>query len=224
MHRASDTTIGLFLLRSLRLTAVLVLMLFIAALSLVNLVRGDDLTGLPQDDPKDLLPAPPSHPQPVSESSGFLPLPSWSRASTMPPLPVQLKPMGTRTPGATPSTALALATPPPLAPPKDTPPASSTSTETETAGSRPAPAPTPAPTPAMVTVSPFLQWIKANPDAAAAQARQQADSYHAQPAPGPAAGPGPSDQPYWLPPLIDSADFGTAAVGGSAAIYEKPQR
>jgi len=89
----------------------------------------------------------------------------------------------------------------------------------------------------MVTVSPFLQWIKTNPQAAAVQARQQAAGYQAPTAPGansanaaavngqsPAGAPGGSEEPYWLPPLIGSADFGSSPVGGSAAIYSTPQR
>jgi len=143
----------------------------------------------------------------------------------MPALPDKLTPMGKQ---------VVLVTPPipkqaPLTPPKETPP-----TPQETvAKAKPAPAPAET-SPALITVSPFLQWIKANPQAAAAEARQQANSYHAPatseagspgapgtPAPGAANG---GEDPYWLPPLLDSSSFGPQAVGGSAAIYSTPQR
>jgi len=80
--------------------------------------------------------------------------------------------------------------------------------------------------------SPFLRSAmdQDHPQAAAVQARQQASSYHA-PTPAdanptngtgavshtPAGAPAGSEDPYWLPPLIDSADFGPTPVSGSAA-------
>jgi hypothetical protein len=204
-------------------SSFMALSLLVILLPCLSYAYADELTGQAQDDPKDLLPAPPSRPQ-SSVDSGFLPMPSWARGTTMPPLPIQLKPMGNRTPGA--PAPVAMATAPPLAPPKEAPAAAPIMEETSTP--RPAPAPAAAQPPTLIAVSPFLQWIKANPQAAAAQARQQANSYHAgQPAPGEAVAPGasaPGEDPYWLPPLIDSSEFGPTAVGGSAAIYETPQR
>jgi hypothetical protein len=192
------------------------LLLSLLVVIVPGLVRGDDLTGLSQNDPKDLMPASPAPAQPTGEIS-FLQMPGWSRGIIMPPLPDQLKPMGKK-----PNVAVAPA-PAPLAPPKDTP---VTPAATET----PKPNPTPE-SPALVTVSPFLQWIKSNPQAAAAQARQQANGYQNPAAPGPGApgnspaGPtGNGEDPYWLPPLIDSAGAGPTPVGGSAAIYSTPQR
>jgi hypothetical protein len=190
-----------------------------------RLAHGDDLTGQAQDDPKDLLPAPVSPPRPQTADLGaFQPLPHWARGVTMPALPEQLKPMGKK--------IAVLTTPPspapaPLAPPPETPPAS---------GGTPAKATnTPAPadnSPVLVTVSPFLQWIKSNPQAAAVEARQEANTYHASSSPesgpsgttGATGAPGPTENPYWLPPLIDSSDFGPRPVTGSAAIYSTPQR
>jgi hypothetical protein len=205
-------------------------MLFLLALTNVKPACADDLTGLAHDDPKDLLPpaalAASSSP---SYDTGFLPLPSWSRGAVMPPLPQVLKPMGKK--------VLVLTTPPvaapaPLAPPKD-------NSSATVVISKPTPVANPAassPTPAMIAVSPFLEWIKSNPQAAE-QARQQANIYAASPAsnstpangnPAPGAPPAAGVAPYWLPPLIDSAPFGTntgASTGGSsAAIYSTPQR
>jgi hypothetical protein len=220
MFRDSQTTIGFFLLKSLWVTTAVIAAFFLFAISLFSLVRGDEFTGQAQDDPKDLLPAPVSQPPPA-EGSAFLPLPYWSRGAIMPPLPVQLKPMGTKT-------AVAVTTPPPsLAPPKETSPAPA-SAETLVAKTKPAPSAHET-DPTLIAVSPFLAWIKANPQAAAAQARQQANGYHAPAATYPGASgvnpaTAPSDNPYWLPPLIDSADFSSGAPGGSAAIYSRPQR
>jgi len=185
------------------------------------LARADDLTGLPVDDPKDLLPTPPPTVQPsIPAGNPFAPMPSWARGVTLGPLPDKLTPMGRSTTGAgAPPT-------PPLAPPRE-PTTSATTTPPTTTTAAPKP---PTSDPAMVAVSPFLQWVKANPQAAAAEARQQAESYHAGPAPengsGAANANGRHPQPdvYWLPPLIDSADLGAQAVTGSAAIYSRPQR
>jgi hypothetical protein len=143
-------------------------------------------------------------------------------------MPDKLKPLG-----KSPVVAVAPA-PAPLAPPPE--PHQVVSTPAPSA--QPKPAPAPAEPPALIAVSPFLEWIKTNPQAAAAEARQQANVYRA-PAPSdsaPANGPGnpasmapgapgnPQDT-YWLPPLIDSPNFGSGAVGGSsAAIYSTPQR
>jgi hypothetical protein len=119
--------------------------------------------------------------------------------------------------------------PAPLAPPKETPPAP----QETVAKAKPSPAPAET-SPALIAVSPFLQWIKANPQSAAVEARQQANSYHAPSTSEtsstggpstPASGPtGPVEDPYWLPPLLDSASFGPQPVTGSAAIYSTPQR
>ena len=204
--------------RSIPPTAVILLAVLIAAQAVA---RADELTGLPVDDPKDLLPTPAAASQPVSATGSlFAPMPSWARGVTLGPLPDKLKPMGR-------STTVASATQPqPLAPPKDaTNSTTTTIAATTSAGAKPA-----ASDPALVTVSPFLQWIKSNPQAAAAAARQQAETYHAG-AP-PESSPGGAnasagnrqDDAYWLPPLIDSADFGAQAVTGSAAIYSRPQR
>jgi hypothetical protein len=196
--------------------SAIVLSILIASLSCA---RADDLTGLPVDDPKDLLPAPPAPVQPTAPTGSlFAPMPGWARGITLGPLPDKLQPMGRST------TASPAPQTPSLTPPKDT--TSPTTTTTTAAAPKPASS-----DPDMVTVSPFLQWIKANPQAAAAAARQQAESYHAGPPPenGPgganaAARNNPQDDAYWMPPLIDSADFGSSAVTGSAAIYSRPQR
>jgi hypothetical protein len=205
----------------LRKAAVLVA---ISLLVLVpsNHLRADDLTGMQQDDPKDLIalrPVPQTGDGPCGQQ--FLPLPSWSHVIDMPPLPYQLKPMGKK-----PMIAASTPPPAPLTPPKEETTATPASTEAakpKTASAEPAPA--------LIAVSPFLQWVKANPQAAAAQARQQAETYHASSAPeggtpgasvptGPTA---PAEDPYWLPPLIDSPTV-SASSGGSAAIYSTPQR
>ena len=200
----------------------------LAVLSLFALVssscaRADDLTGLPVDDPKDLSPAPQQQ-QVISQiGSGFVPMPSWARGVVMPPLPDQLKPMGKKSLAASANAP----TPAVVQPVKQ---ASIVPTTVGPDGATVASKPE---TPAMVTVSPFLQWIKANPQAAAAQARQQAAVYHAGPGAGgpgspPITGPGApaptSDDNYWLPPLIDQSIIQNGTTGGSAAIYSKPQR
>jgi hypothetical protein len=218
----------------------------------MGVARADDLTGQPHDDPKDLLPAPAQASNcPESDTSGFLPLPSWARDAVMPPLPAVLKPNG----------KLAVLTTPPKAAPLTPPPAKDEVTanviveKPTPAPAAPAPAaPAPQPT-ALIAVSPFLDWIKANPHEAAQQARQEAGSYaagsdaspaapispvspssgNAQAGTGPVvgavvapAGPGgPAVTPYWMPPLVDTAPFGSSGgnmVGSSAAIYTTPQR
>jgi len=224
--------------------SLIIFSLFLIVLS--NLAHADDLTGLPLDDPKDLQPTAPQTPVASyqSQSTGgiaFQPLPSWSRGAAMPPLPYQLKPMGKKpVVEVTPPTPA----PEPLAPPKDTTQTTPSAPAPTVAREKPAPAPAAADTnPALITVSPFLQWIKSNPQAAA-QARQQANSYQAATPPAPdagstnnagnnsatgntgnvVAGSTTGDEPYWLPPLIDASDFETRPVTGSAAIYQTPQR
>jgi len=214
--------------RAQRLAVLLFILIALLLVVLTNPANGDELTGQPQDDPKDLAPAPPPTLTLCSTSNdGFQALPSWARASVMPALPDKLLPMGRK--------VVVLTTPPtaaPLAPPKE---ASATPEVTE-AKSKPAPA---SPSPALIAVSPFLQWIQSNPDAAT-QARQQANAYRPAPSPetpvvengantptgatppAPAHAPAPVD-PYWLPPLIDAAPFGVQ-TGSSAAIYTTPQR
>ncbi len=213
-------------------------MLVLLSLAAAKPVLADDLTGMMHDDPKDLLP-PTAQEAPSSPSynTGFLPLPSWARGATMPPLPQALKPMGKK--------VVVLTTPPVAAPQSLTPPRDQTTSTVTVARTTPV-SPTPAAqTPAMIAVSPFLEWIKANPQAAAEQARQQAGTYAAgsdanaavPPTTGAAASNNsnapvagttmaPPSAPYWLPPLIDAAPFGTSSSpgGSSAAIYSTPQR
>jgi hypothetical protein len=218
--------IGISCLRPWRIKASLLILLSLFVMLPPSLVRGDDLTGLSQDDPKDLLPAPQvsaSQPTGPIGAGMFAPMPGWSRLGAMPPLPDQLKPMGKKTVVATntPPTVIA-----PLAPPKDTTPVVSTQ---DTTAKPKTPAVATESTPALIAVSPFLQWVKTNPQAAAAQAREQANSYHVPPTPdangGTGNGPaGVTGDPYWLPPLIDSPDIIPGATGGSAAIYSTPQR
>jgi hypothetical protein len=218
-------------------------------------VVADELTGMPKDDPKDFIPPSLAAAAASGDTTpGFEPLPRWARGATMPPLPQALKPFGTK--------VAVLTTPPvpahePLAPPKE-----ETASDTRPKVITPMPATPPAPSQDLVAISPFLQWIKANPQAAAEQARQQASIYQGGPlpglTPGVTAGPtasGPEAQrnlrapgapgntatasaangevPYWLPPLIDSPDFGSRStttdaaatpVTGSSAIYSTPQR
>ncbi len=150
----------------------------------------------------------------------------------MPPLPDVLKPMGAK--------KAVLTTPPvaasaPLAPPKDA------EKPTVVVAKPTVVAPAPAPSPALIAVSPFLDWIKANPQAAAEQARQQASTYQAGDPTGPVvAAPAPNaapnnsgtvpvvvgPAPYWMPPLIDAAPFTSNSgniTGSGAAIYSTPQ-
>jgi len=194
-------------------------------------VLADDLTGMPHDDPKDLLPPPAQEATSSSFDTGFLPMPSWARGAVMPPLPQALKPMGKK--------VVVLTTPPvaapePLAPPKEGAPS------TVIVAKPTLVTPAPASTPALIAVSPFLEWIKANPQAAAEQARQQANTYTAGSdanvaapttnansngnAPGAGVTAAPAPAPYWLPPLIDSAPFVTSTNGSSDAFFTTPQR
>jgi len=208
--------------RAQRLAITLFILIALLIVVLSKPADGDDLTGLTQEDPKELGPA-----QAPAQSTdmGFQPLPTWARGAVMPPLPDALKPMGKK--------VVVMTTPP-------TPASGASSRETPSAPVvtaavlKPAPASAPAPSPALVAVSPFLQWIQANPQAAAAQARQQANAYHASStsnagssatvtSPTGNTPAGSATDPYWLPPLIDTAPFG-AQSGGSAAIYETPQR
>ncbi len=179
-----------------------------------SVLRAGELTGLPQDDPQDLLPAP----TPVAPTPGrFQPMPGWTHFASMPPLPDQLKPLGKRLMVA--SITAPLAT---LPPPKDTPPAASSPTPQPP---KPASVPQPVENPALVAVSPFLQWIKDNPQTAAADAKKQAGSYQSS-AVVPSNGKGTSSgaDPYWLPPLLNSSESSPPVIGGSAAIYQTPQR
>ncbi len=195
---------------SLKASSLVLLALLLA--SSPRLMRGDDLTGLAQNDPKDLMPArSPSAPCPTTGPTLFVPLPNWARTVVMPPLPYQLTPMGRKPVVATASPAPTSLTPPPTSAP-------AVATET----SKPKPAPAETTNPALMAVSPFLQWVKSNPQAAAAQARQQANSYKA--GPGSSPDTNRNDDAYWLPPLIDSGDFSSKPVTGSAAIYTTPQR
>jgi hypothetical protein len=203
--------------------------------------HGDEFTGLSHDDPKDLGPAsapassaPPANPScdpfaPAPADSFFAPLPAWAHGATMPALPYQLTPMGKK-PAEVAATTTGTA-PESLAPPKEATQVPLVSIP----GPAPKPAPAPEP-PALIAVSPFLQWVKSNPQAAAAEARQQAASENTAQAPtGPTtatSAPVPaanqvaptSASPYWLPPLIDSGEFGGSPGGSSAAIYMTPQR
>ncbi len=207
-----------------RATSLIMLSLFV--LTLFFSARGDELTGLPVDDPKDLAPAPPVSQQQfvASNVSAFLPMPIWSKGVIMPPLPDQLKPMGKKSLAASASAP----TPAVVQPVRqaDIAPTTVGPDGTAVAGKKPD-------SEKMITVSPFLQWIKANPQAAADEAKQQAAAYHAAPGASgagspPSTGPGApaptSDDNYWLPPLIDQSVLPTGPVGGSAAIYSKPQR
>src|ERR1700691_4678322 len=70
-------------------SAILLSALFV----LPMLARADQYTGVPEDDPKELLPL---HAAPGSSDGvvGFLPLPNWAHVVTLPPLPDVLKPYG----------------------------------------------------------------------------------------------------------------------------------
>jgi hypothetical protein len=206
-----------------------------------HFARADDFTSMTHEDAKDLLPpsyAPPSPvcapalpPQdPVSAISYncFLPMPYWARGVAVPPLPAALTPAGRTVVLTTPP----VPAPEPLAPPKDTKEMTPVVVVAKPTVVNPTPAP--APSPALIAVSPFLDWIKANPQAAADQARQQAATYQAgsetnaasaTPPANNGGAPGTAPAPYWMPPLIDSAPFGSNPTSGSsAAIYTTPQR
>ena len=237
-HAGTWRGIGTFCLREKRVNAPPLVLLSFLVLFLPGLARGDDLTGTPQRDPKDSLSLSANRP-PMAGAISFLPLPSWSRVAALSPLPDQLKPLGKVAVLVTPPTAA----PAPLAPSKETPPASPAPA---VAASKEKTSPAPAETsPALIAVSPFLQWIKANPQAAAEQARQQAGAYSAVDpsgaivaAPTPNANAAPNNSgtvpvvvappaPYWMPPLIDAAPIvsNPGNISGSgAAIYSTPQR
>jgi hypothetical protein len=207
----------------------------ILALAGMKFAHADALTGEMQDDAKDLLP-PSAQPPPSTPACGdgvdFVPLPRWARGVVLGPTPDVLKPMGRKVVLTVPPTPA----PEPLAPPKDN---GSTVVVGKPLVVIPGPATPPAPSPALIAVSPFLDWIKANPQAAAEKARLQAGTYQAAADPNATAststttlpgvnGAGPAvvaPAPYWMPPLIDSASFGNGNVNGSsAAIYSTPQR
>jgi len=200
------------------------------SLAVLNFARANDLTGEAQDDVKDLMP--PQAPAPCYNSTGFLPMPAWARGVNMGPMPWVLSPMGKKPVVAT------TPAPAPLSPPKEDKPA--------VAVAKPAVVtPAPAPNPNLIAVSPFLDWIKANPQGAAEQARQQAGTYSATDASGaivaappatPNAAPNSTGTvpvvvappaPYWMPPLIDAAPIVSNPgniSGQGAAIYSTPQR
>ncbi len=173
-------------------------------------VHGDEYTGLSKDDPKELISAP-SHSTPAPTiSSLFLPMPGWAGGLNSLATPDVLSPMGKK------KEVAAAAKPEPLAPPKETPAVFVPKPEVTETPKQPE-------QPALIAVSPFLQWVKSNPQAAAAEAKAQAAASNPAPAatgPVQATGPAPGD-PYWLPPLIDSSAF---TPGSSAAIYTTPQR
>lgn len=205
-----------------RVSAYSLIVVSVLLIVFSSLAHADDLTGLSDNDPKDLMPAP-HQTAPRCAASGdltFQPLPTWAHGVIMPPLPYQLTPMGRKPVSFT----AAAPAPAPPAPPKEAPASTTTAS-----ASAPKPAPAPE-NPALISVSPFLQWIKANPQAAAAEAHQQANGYHPAPNGGPGAPGAPvgapgAEDPYWLPPLIDSSTFSTSTgPGGSAAIYSTPQR
>jgi hypothetical protein len=206
---------------------------FCFSLAVLNIARADDLTGMAQDDAKDLLPPAAQTPSVPCYNSGFLPMPSWARGVAMGPMPAVLSPMGKKAVLTTPPTAA----PAPLAPPKDE------DKPTVVVAKPTVVAPAPAPSPNLIAVSPFLDWIKANPQAAADQARQQAGAYSAADpsgaivaTPAPNAAPNTTTTapvivappaPYWMPPLIDAAPIvsNPGNISGSgAAIYSTPQR
>lgn len=192
--------------------AGIILLLILASLAFV---RADDGTGLPGDDPKDVGPERPEVSTTDCVSEMFLPIPEWSHFTKMPPLPSVLTPMGESPESQVkPRKAAVAETKPDGAPPP-----------------KPAPKPmAPAPDPDQVAISPFLQWIKDHPQEAVAQARKEAATEGRTTAPAAAsasAGGGAPADPYWMPPMIDSATAPTVEAssgGGSAAIYSRPQR
>jgi hypothetical protein len=220
-----------------RVSAYTLIIVSVILIVISSRVRGDEVTRAPQSDTKEMsytttgvgisyTTAGPAQP---NLATGFLTMPSWAHGATMPALPYQLTPMGKKPVVVAKTTPTASPAPAPLAPPKDTA-APEPAPESKDTAAKPAPAPE---TPALIAVSPFLQWIKSNPKAAD-EAREQAAHSTAQAPTGSASGAntitaGPTananaQDPYWLPPLIDSADFSTGPVGGSAAIYSTPQR
>jgi len=214
----------------------IVSILLLLSPAIQNSARADDLTGMAQDDAKELLPPAAQAPAGPCYNPGFLPLPSWAHGSVMPPLPDVLKPMGKKAVLTTPPVPASA----PLAPPKDN------EKPTVVVAKPTVVTPAPTPSPALIAVSPFLDWIKANPQAAAEQARQQASAYQAGDPTGaivaaPPANSAPNTNgntsgtvpvvvgpaPYWMPPLIDTAPFTSNSgniSGSGAAIYSTPQR
>src|SRR5476651_1666510 len=93
-HRGPGRSPGISCSRGWRFNASSLILLSLLVLILPNFGRGDDLTGLAQDDPKDLLPlsATATSSQPTG-AVAFLPLPGWAHLVNMPPLPDQLKPL-----------------------------------------------------------------------------------------------------------------------------------
>ena len=206
------------------------LLLFTTAFTIA--LRADEFTGTPGSDPKDLLVCAPSGPPPVAPADAiqFAPMPRWAQGVLMPPLPACLTPMGKSKMIAKNNQK------PPLEPPKDPKDVTADGSNAATPAVS-TPGPKPVSDPAFITVSPFLQWVQANPQAAAEQARQQAGAYQPPPAPTPNTPSGPlppnganangAPQPYWLPPLIDSSNVmsaGSVPVTGSSAIYTRPAR
>jgi len=194
--------------------AGIIFMLILASLAFA---RADDNTGLPGDDPKDVAPDRSEVSTTNCVSEMFLPIPEWSRFTKMPPLPGVLTPMG-------------------VSPESEVKPSKAALAETKPDGApppKPAPKPmAPAPDPDQVAISPFLQWIKDHPAEAVAAARKEAATDSGTPAATPAGALAPAGvpaDPYWMPPMIDSASApppDVQAVGGpgSAAIYSRPQR
>ncbi len=189
----------------------------------IGFVHGDDntMTGpLPQD-PKDMATAPQAIP-PCYTDQYFLPLPAWSRFTKMPAVPEQLQPMGHGELKHQPSPAAVAETKPDVPPmPKKLPQVGPVASSTT-----PAPAPTNAPD--LQTISPFLQWVHDHPQEAAAQARQQAASYHVATGGAPlngaaAGGATPAGDPYWMPPMLDAPAV-SAGDSGSSATYSTPQK
>jgi len=227
-----------FSINDWRVSAYSLVIVSIFLVIISSIAHGDEMTGTPQEDTKEMsyttsgvgisyTTAGPSQP---SLTPGFLSMPGWAHTPSMAALPYQLTPMGKK-PVVTTTSSPSVDTLT-LAPPKETVTPPAPPPETKETVEKPAPATAPE-APALIAVSPFLQWIKSNPKAAE-EAREQANRTTPQtPASAPnsanttTAGPAGntnSQDPYWLPPLIDSAEFGTAPVGGSAAIYSTPQR
>jgi len=183
--------------------AFLVVLLFSVAL-----IHADEDTGLP--DPKEMGEQPATSDTDIT----FLPLPAWASAK-MPPLPEQLRPMGHAPVIAKPSPAAVAETKP------DQPPMPKKLPQVYPLAGSKDPAPAASDSPALMAVSPFLEWIKDHPQEAAAQARKEAESETAPPAPST-----PAASPYWMPPMIDTGNAAPAPEGGSssAAIYSTPQK
>jgi len=209
------------------------ILVFSFVLLLPALTHADQYTGMQDDD--DAKGMVQLRQMPGTETIAFLPLPSWAHIKAMSPMPDVLSPNGKK--------VVVQVTPPapaphqPLAPPKEEETASSEiSAEAAAAKSVPTPAIPPASDNALIAVSPFLEWVRANPATAAAQARAAAGNYQAQTTPAPAAGstgssapaPAGAPAPYWLPPMLDTTAapilYSNQTPGSSAAIYSTPQR